>query len=210
MIADLTLSLVAGPVASLSMAAVRARPSHLHNHAIQGFTLIEIAIVIAVMLGLLALALPTLAGTLADSRETGTRAVVLTVHGAIANDPRKVWQVENSGVITSYRIWDVNQDGLVDGDPSLEDADPAYPAAVTADDTYQGLVKMLRPVLPETFVNDAAQPIDAWGRPLRIAYKADIYGAVGVGIWSAGADGIDGTYGDDSDDIRSWEAASDD
>lgn len=73
---------------------------------------------------------------------------------------------------------------------------------------YRGFIEMAQPQIKKTFINKRGQVIDAWGRPLRIAYAAKIYGTQAFGVWSAGLDKKDHidspTLTKAGDDLRSW------
>ena len=71
---------------------------------------------------------------------------------------------------------------------------------------YRGFINMAQPQIKKSFINKRGQVVDAWGRPLRIAFAAKIYGTQSFGIWSAGLDKKDdlGTSRPSTDDLRSW------
>jgi hypothetical protein len=79
---------------------------------------------------------------------------------------------------------------------------------------YRGFISMAQPSIKASFINKRGQVVDAWGRPLRIAFAARIFGTQSYGVWSAGLDGKDSIkenddYKDDPtfksiDDLRSW------
>lgn len=70
---------------------------------------------------------------------------------------------------------------------------------------YRGFINMAQPQIKKTFINKRGQVVDAWGRPLRIAFAAKVYGTQAFGIWSAGLDKKDDVVGRRSDDdLRSW------
>jgi prepilin-type N-terminal cleavage/methylation domain-containing protein len=81
---------------------------------------------------------------------------------------------------------------------------------------YRGFIAMALPDISPKFINKRGQVIDAWGRPLRIAFAPHVFGTQAFGIWSAGRDGKDSIletdkYKDDPaftviDDLRSWES----
>ena len=130
-------------------------------------------------------------------------AVVSTVAAAIETYPVKTWSwpVSASSRRTEF-MWDLNHDGLVDGVPALvasATTDGGFPPEVIAAG-YTGFYAMVKPTISLRFLSRRHQPIDAWGKPLRIAFAAGVYGSMWFGIWSAGTDGIDGT----ADDVKSW------
>lgn len=73
---------------------------------------------------------------------------------------------------------------------------------------YRGFIDMAQPQIKKTFINKRGQVVDAWGRPLRIAYAAKIYGTQAFGVWSAGLDKKDHIDNPSptvrGDDLRSW------
>jgi len=89
---------------------------------------------------------------------------------------------------------------------------------------YRGFMVMAQPSIKKSFVNKKGQVVDAWQRPLRIAFYPKVFGTQPFGVWSAGRDGIDGIKSDQggspdqffqdldptktSDDLRSWESQS--
>lgn len=185
----------------------------LRSSPIAAFTAIELMLVLAVIAALAGVSLPLLATVRRNSQVNATRSVVHALAATIANHPAKAWTVSeaDAGELRerSYRIWDVNRDGLIDGDPVLEDpllpAGNRYPVTI-ASSGYRGLVGMTKPALPKRFHDPrSGRPLDAWGRPLRIAYAPLVYGSLGFGIWSAGPDGLDAPVDERGDDIRSWE-----
>ena len=101
-----------------------------------------------------------------------------------------------------YHIFDLNRDNQIDGyaavtaSPTL---DGGFPKEVIASG-YTGFVTMVQPQIKKIFLNRQGIPIDAWKRPLRIAFAAKVYGTTAFGVWSAGPDGVDGT----TDDLQSW------
>ena len=100
--------------------------------------------------------------------------------------------------------------------PPGDTYDGNFPMAVL-NSGYTGFVNMASPSVKKSFINKRGQIVDAWQRPLRIAFAAKIFGTQSFGVWSAGYDGKDGilstTFQDDttqpnSDDLRSWESSS--
>ncbi len=81
---------------------------------------------------------------------------------------------------------------------------------------YRGFIAMAQPSIKKSFINKRGQVVDAWQRPLRIAFAPKVFGTQAFGIWSAGFDGKDGIKHDTfqdldptnakSDDLRSWES----
>lgn len=173
----------------------------------EGFTLIELIVVIAVIAALAAIGLPTINYMRHKGCVAATEVVVKNAAMMIATRQERHWTVDDgSGTPVTYRIWDVNNDGLLDGRPDLENPGLAssqkYPAVILAAGSgYYGFIANTQFEVPERHVNELCQVIDAWGNPLHIGYGREAYGALGIGVWSIGADGTDGT----EDDITSWE-----
>jgi hypothetical protein len=78
---------------------------------------------------------------------------------------------------------------------------------------YRGFIGMAQPQIKKSFINKRGNVVDAWGRPLRIAFAAKVYGTQAFGVWSAGLDAIDNIEPDpktagrkSDDDLRSWRA----
>lgn len=76
---------------------------------------------------------------------------------------------------------------------------------------YRGFIAMAQPQIKKSFINKRGNVVDAWGRPLRIAFAAKVYGTQAFGVWSAGLDAIDNIEKDPNtaarlsdDDLRSW------
>jgi prepilin-type N-terminal cleavage/methylation domain-containing protein len=82
------------------------------------------------------------------------------------------------------------------------------------DSGYRGFINMAQPGIKPSFISKQGMVVDAWKRPLRIAFAARVFGTQSFGIWSAGLDGKDSIkenddYKDDDnvkviDDLRSW------
>lgn len=78
---------------------------------------------------------------------------------------------------------------------------------------YRGFIAMAQPQIKKSFISKRGIVVDAWGRPLRIAFAAKVYGTQAFGVWSAGldaTDNLDGRLGGrnrpSDDDLRSWRA----
>jgi prepilin-type N-terminal cleavage/methylation domain-containing protein len=176
----------------------------------RGFTLVELAVVIGVMLALAAISIPTLSYMQHRGRVAATDAVVRTVAMKITEYPAKSWMIEVAGEMQVYPIFDVNRDGILDGTPSLENtilpSSASYSAVILAS-SYRGFFAMTHPVLPKSHVESSSMRVlDSWGQPLRIAFADAVYGSSGFGIWSMGPDGqTSASTVTVTDDIRSWE-----
>jgi type II secretory pathway pseudopilin PulG len=176
-----------------------------------GFTVLELLVVLGVIMALFAAGFPLLRSVQAKGRRAATAAVVQAVAAAIADHRGTTLTIVDGGRTRIHPLWDVNGDGLVDGDPALEAALPdavSYPPGIAVTG-YRGLLLTAHPNLPKRHVDAASQRIlDAWRRPLRIRSARKIYGGDGFGIWSPGADGRDDGE-TRHDDIRSWETYED-
>ena len=109
-----------------------------------------------------------------------------------------------------------------EANPNQNATPPAYDVNFSLDvlkSKYRGFVAMAQPSIKPSFINKRGQVVDAWKRPLRIAFAARVFGTQPFGVWSAGLDGKDSivrgtgadkdTYKDDPaakaiDDLRSW------
>jgi type II secretory pathway pseudopilin PulG len=189
--------------------------------------MVEMLIVVAIIAVLTGMGIASLKIL---NRRTGinsTRALVLALGNAAITYQQDSWTVlidHDGNPATparqySGRMWDLNVgaapdtttgrdlmvgDGLIDGIPATtKDVthDGPFHAAVVASG-YRGFAAMTGTSLLSRNLNKQGQIIDAWKRPLRIAWAARIYGTAGFGIWSCGPDGIDAT----NDDITSWGA----
>ena len=133
-------------------------------------------------------------------------ATDLPVATAITTYHTKTW-TWNAGtpsepLIRAGHMFDLNRDNQIDGYAALVASsieDGGFPKDALASG-YTGFIKMAQPQIKKSFINRQGIPIDAWGRPLRIAFAAKAYGNQGFGVWSAGPDGVDST----DDDLRSW------
>lgn len=166
-----------------------------------GFTLIEMLLVLAVVSALMAMGWYGVGALRERQRVQRTQLMVQTLAGAISAYRDRVLLVRSSpsapGV--ARRLWDVDGDGILDGDPDLDEAfsDELRAAAVAAG--YRGALQL--PV--ERMRSDRMRRIvDGWDHPLRLAVGSQIYGPLGMGVWSLGRDG----KADTADDIRSWSA----
>lgn len=105
---------------------------------------------------------------------------------------------------TSTFTSDVPPDGVA-ADPNGGTYDGNF-AKEVLDSGYRGFINMAQPQIKKTFISKRGMVVDAWGRPLRIAFAAKVYGTQAFGIWSAGLDKKDdlGTPRPSADDLRSW------
>lgn len=167
-----------------------------------GFTLIEILITISIIATMMAIAIPVFGIVRESSKRKSTSQLVQGLANAIATFPRGT-TIRLPGGQTRY-LWDLNNDGLVDGDPA-RDANFTVAERTNASAVqYTGPVAMLGVTFPRTHVDRQGRLLDSWGNPLRLRYSAELYGSLGVGVWSIGKDGVD--QAGDGDDLSSWAA----
>lgn len=167
-----------------------------------------IFIILCLLLVLIAIGFPVWSRPTENPIHT-TSALVNSVATAITNYQQKTWQwnEDTSGQprMKMYHIFDLDRDNRIDGYVAVTDSpihDGGFSPGVIASG-YTGFITMAQPQIKKTFIDQQGIPIDAWQRPLRIAYAAKVYGVQAFGVWSAGPDGVDGT----TDDLRSWAPA---
>ncbi len=177
------------------------------------FTLIELIVVIAIILSLMGLGIPVYNVLIRNNRTSQTQALVVAIAGAMDAYRVQQWTVwdATAGRSRAYRIWDWNEDGLIDGRPA--DEEPAITATAHAHHAlyrsgYLGAVEMLALPVGPGRADAAGRPLDAWKRPFHITQAAGVYGSSPFGIWSLGADGLDGPPGSPAaaDNPHSWRA----
>jgi prepilin-type N-terminal cleavage/methylation domain-containing protein len=169
----------------------------------QGFTLIELLVVISIIALMMAIGLPAYSAWQRSSLIGATRSTVLAISGAIASYPGGHAILVPATVSMperSRRLWDFNDDRFLDGDPAIDDRFAATDRSDAAAAGYHGFAARAGLSLERQRLDGMRRVLDAWRRPLRIAHAATIYGPTGVGIWSDGPDGIEGS----DDDITSW------
>lgn len=179
---------------------------HQRSAARPGFTLIELLIVISVIVALAGLSVPAYSAYRDRADQQATTALVLAVAAAIDGYQQQSWTWEPSpGRRLTRPLWDLNGDGLLDGDPQRENAAGTTPVftAEVIDSGYRGCLDLARPVVGERFVDPQRRIIDAWDTPLAVAYAPRAFGGSHYGVSSAGPDAVHGT----DDDITSWEVA---
>ena len=104
---------------------------------------------------------------------------------------------------TSLFTSDVPPDGVA-SDPNGGTYDGNFVKEVL-NSGYRGFINMAQPQIKKTFISRRGIVVDAWARPLRIAFAAKVYGTQAFGIWSAGLDKVDDlTSRKSNDDLRSW------
>lgn len=96
----------------------------------------------------------------------------------------------------------------LESDPAGNQSPPAYDVnfhLAILNSGYRGFINMAQPQIKKTFINKRGQVVDAWARPLRIAFAGKVYGTQAFGVWSAGLDKMDDLETRASkDDLRSW------
>lgn len=161
----------------------------------QAFTLLELLLAIGVIATIAGLSLAGWRVAMEQGRQGRSRTMVAAVAAAIASYPEGVAPTRPVRL-----LWDFNRDGLVDGQPEADAGFSAADRAAAAAVGYRGLLAMTAMAVPPGLADVSGRPLDAWKRPLHIAFATEIYGASGFGVWSAGHDGLDNT----ADDLTSW------
>jgi prepilin-type N-terminal cleavage/methylation domain-containing protein len=164
----------------------------------RGFTLIELLLVLTVVAMLAGLSLAGWKVAMNQSKLGRTRTLVAALAAAIAAYPERTTAIPATRQVRL--LWDFNDNGLLDGEPATDASFTATQRSEAAACGYRGLLAMTGMAMPNGMVGTGAVPIDAWKNPIRIAFAVEIYGASGLGLWSAGPDGQDGT----ADDLTSW------
>jgi len=164
-----------------------------------------------VIIALLGIGFPVLFQARTNAMTSGTVSLVEGVAAAVATYGTRSWTWDDGGIRRTAMLWDLNGDGVIDGDPAGWDA--SYQSI--KDSGYVGLLDMAQPEVGEQYVSEDRGINDAWGQPLRISYpritnamgdaqvKAEQlrYGSEGFSVWSIGPDGQAGT----ADDIHHGE-----
>ena len=180
-----------------------------HIQRRRGWTIIELVVVLCVILILLGMTIAVWGMFSHNTKVNATKNLVNAVSTAIDTYSTKLWSWQEgtpgtpSAAQKSAAIFDLNHDGLIDGAPAViagPKTDSGFTPAQIASG-YTGFIRMTNATVKPSFIAPNFQLLDAWKRPIRIAYAAKIYGTSGFGIWSVGPDGLDGN----EDDLRSWE-----
>lgn len=178
-----------------------------------GFTLVELIVVVAIIVALMGIGIPVYNVIMRSNRNSQTHALVQAVAGAM-----EAYRVQNlmvwdavAGRSRAYQIWDWNEDGLIDGRPA--DEEPGITAPGHAHhglyrSGYLGAVEMLALPVGPGRTDEFGRPLDAWRRPLQISVASGVYGSSPFGIWSRGADGLDGPLDSAAaaDNLQSWKS----
>ncbi|TVR14743.1 MAG: prepilin-type N-terminal cleavage/methylation domain-containing protein [Planctomycetota bacterium] len=181
-------------------------PDYCHTQPGSAFTLIELVVVMVVITAMAAMTYGYMDYARQRSLVSGTEAIVHSVATAIVNHQARYWQYSVDGELRNAPMFDVNQDGILDGDPQrINQAYPETYSKAIIDSDYKGFLDTVGMAIPVRHVNDLGQIIDSWQQPLRIDRHPHRYGANRVGVWSDGPDGIT----DSLDDIRSWQVTHD-
>lgn len=165
-----------------------------------GFTVIELLTVVAVILVLMGIGIPTYGLVTKRARDGATRQLVAGFAAAIARESALTVAVGTGAATTLRPLYDFNRDGVLDGQPALDPGFDATLRAQAASVGYEGAIAAAGLSLQRTQIDAFHRPLDAWSQPMRIAIASGIYGASPVGIWSTGRDKVDGT----ADDVKSW------
>lgn len=170
-----------------------------------GWTMI-IIIVLCLLLMVTAIGFPFWGMISQRVKVNATDALVNSVATAITTYQSKTWTwnegTSSEPVMRAGHLFDLNRDNQIDGYAAITSSptlDGGFPKVVI-DSGYTGFFTMVKPHIKKSFISRQGIPVDAWGRPLRIAFAAKVYGTQGFGVWSVGLDGIDGT----PDDQKSW------
>ena len=156
----------------------------------RGFSLLELLIVVAVLVGLMGLSLPVYFSVIKGMTTQRTRALVQAVAAAIATYPSTTISIPGVGV---RRMWDFDGDGILDGDPAKSFV--GLNCTQAADAGYRGFLIMTGTALEKRHLEAGGtlRLVDGWKQPLRISFAAGgadpTYGPTGVGIWSFGKSG---------------------
>jgi len=181
------------------------------RHRRSGFSLIEMLIVIGVIALLAGMTFSSFGLMRARSNANASQALVQAVRIAIADYKFTELQLfAANGSPALRRAWDVDNDGIIDGQVT-DTWYWSYPPIGVHDRVarlaalkYFGFVDTVRPELPPTRIEAGTRRIiDTWKAPLRIGFAAGAYGGTGLGVWSIGPDGVD--QGGAGDDLPSWD-----
>lgn len=163
--------------------------------------MVEMLIVVAVILLLMGLSIPAYHTHQKKLQRNATQTLVRQfTAAALAYQTRTVALPDRS----VRRLWDFNQDGILDGDPQQDPDFTTADRSAAASAGYPGTLGLLTWAPSQGQITAEGRLKDTWGRPLRIEFSRERYGADGIGVWSDGPNGINEFGG--GDDLVGWEA----
>ena len=170
-----------------------------HRRGLYAFTMIELLVVVSIILILTGLIYGSFNLFKKQAMRRNTTLTCQVVSLAISVYNQGVLQYSGSD---AYPSWDWNKDSIIDGRPA-DDADFSNVLRTAATvGSYTGLIDMLRPDIPKSFVQaSSGRIIDPWGGYLHIAWAARAYNGENYGIWSTGE-----TPANSSSHLTSWGA----
>jgi prepilin-type N-terminal cleavage/methylation domain-containing protein len=198
-------------------------PVHQRNYQRAGFTLMELLVVITIILAIAGMLIPSISYFRRQMNESATGSLVRSVAAAITTYPKRDVSVPNPPVtvpptlpdpglvnLRKRRLWDFNSgsdltsppvyDRILDGDPDLDPGFAPVDSTAARFAGYRGFLGMTGMAAPKGNVDAEGRLLDNWKRFIHISFSADAYGSAWFGVWSNGADGLEGT----ADDICSW------